>query len=119
MQLLFNSSTEYGQSPGLGLINGEIDLLEVEFKVPHMGWNSLILDKPKDPVLNYIKDDDYVYFIHSYYAKTKDDYIVASTDYGVKVPAIVRNKNVIGMQFHPEKSGEVGLRLLQAIKELI
>ena len=118
MQLLFDSSTEFGWTKGLGLIPGTVEELVVSRKVPHMGWNAVTIEQ-SDPITTNITNGDYVYFVHSYYAKTKQEYIVATTDYDVTIPAIVRNNNVIGMQFHPEKSGEVGLRLLQAFQELM
>lgn len=118
MQLLFDSSTEFGDTDGLGLIPGTIEELDIDLKVPHMGWNDLTIQQD-DLVVQTIGNGDYVYFVHSFYAKTNPQYIVATTEYGVTIPAIVRNNNVIGMQFHPEKSGDVGLRLLQALKELI
>jgi glutamine amidotransferase len=118
MQLLFDQSSEYGITKGLSFIPGNVEEFNISLKVPHMGWNSLSI-KINDPITKYIKDEDYVYFIHSYYAITDSKYIIANTTYEVSVPAIVRKDNVIGMQFHPEKSGQVGLRLLQALKELI
>lgn len=118
MQLLFDSSTEFGDTDGLGLIPGTIEELDIDLKVPHMGWNDLTIQQD-NLVVQTIGNGDYVYFVHSFYAKTNPQYIVATTEYGVTIPAIVRNNNVIGMQFHPEKSGDVGLRLLQALKELI
>lgn len=118
MQLLFDSSTEFGYSQGLGLIPGTVEELDIDLKIPHMGWNGLNIQQ-NDPFVQYINEGDYVYFVHSFYAKTKSDYILASTEYGTTVPAIVRRNNVIGMQFHPEKSGDVGNQLLRAIKELI
>lgn len=118
MQLLFEDSEEFGYTKGLGLIQGNIKELNIPYKVPHMGWNSLDIKTNDDTVKN-IKKNDFVYFVHSYYAVTDQKYVIASTDYGVEIPAIVRKDNVIGMQFHPEKSGLVGLQLLQNIKELI
>ena len=118
MQLLFDSSTEFVTTPGLSLIPGTVEELDVELKIPHMGWNDLTI-RQDDPSVSNITNGEYVYFVHSFYAKTDPKYIVADTSYGVSVPAIVRNNNVIGMQFHPEKSGDVGLRLLQTIKEMI
>jgi glutamine amidotransferase len=118
MQLLFEESTEFGRHKGLGFLPGTVELLEVDRKIPHMGWNALRI-RQNDPVVSRIQNGDYVYFVHSYYAKTTPDVIVATTDYDVEIPAIVRKDNVIGMQFHPEKSGEVGLRLLETLQELI
>lgn len=118
MQLLYEKGYEYGEYEGLGLIKGSIEYLDVKLKVPHMGWNNLKFDK-KDPVLKYIKENEYVYFVHSYYAVSDNSEIIAYTEYEKKVPAIVRNNNVYGIQFHPEKSGEVGLNILRAYKEII
>ncbi|MFP4286114.1 MAG: imidazole glycerol phosphate synthase subunit HisH [Candidatus Izemoplasmataceae bacterium] len=118
MQLLYDKSFEYGEYEGLGLLKGTIDYLEVDLKVPHMGWNTLNINQ-KHPLLKYIKEGDYVYFVHSYYVNTLDKNIIASASYGVNVPAIVAQDNIIATQFHPEKSGDVGLNILRAYKELI
>ncbi len=126
MQLLFEKSSEYGIHEGLGLIPGEVvsmadDLPQgSNLKIPQMGWNSLHIHDLKDPVLcgAGIKEGNFVYFVHSYYARNCSSYIVASVDYGVQVPAVVRNNHVWGMQFHPEKSGPVGLSLLRAFAEI-
>lgn len=118
MQLLYEKSYEFGEFEGLGLLKGTIDYLDVDLKVPHMGWNTLNFDQTH-PLLKYIKEGDYVYFVHSYYVNTKEDNIVASANYGLKVPAIVAKNNIIATQFHPEKSGDVGLNILKAYKELI
>lgn len=118
MQLLYDKSYEFGEFEGLGLLKGTIDYLDVDLKVPHMGWNTLNFDL-SHPLLKYIKEGDYVYFVHSYYVNTNEKNIVASANYGVKVPAIVAENNIIATQFHPEKSGEVGLNILKAYKELI
>ena len=115
MQLLFDEGQEYGLHRGLGLIHGRVIPLAPEaegLKVPHMGWNSLTIQKPDDPLMAGIKQSDYVYFVHSFYAAGCDDALVATADYGAKVAAVVRNGNVCGTQFHPEKSGEVGLKIL-------
>ncbi|MEC9485319.1 MAG: imidazole glycerol phosphate synthase subunit HisH [Candidatus Izemoplasma sp.] len=117
MQLLFDSSTEYGQTEGLGFITGNVIYLDINKKVPHMGWNELLFNQ-EDNILKNINESDYVYFVHSYYADTPSENVIAYTDYEINIPAIVRKDNVIGMQFHPEKSGQVGLKLLQAIKEM-
>ena len=118
MQLLYDKGYEYGDYDGLGLINGNIEYLDVKLKVPHMGWNNLKLNK-QDPILKYIKEDDYVYFVHSYYAVSDNSELLAYSEYEKSVPAIVRKKNVYGIQFHPEKSGETGLNILKAYKEII
>lgn len=118
MQLLYEKGYEYGEYEGLGLIKGDIEFLDVNLKVPHMGWNNLKFNK-QDPILKYIKEDEYVYFVHSYYAVSDNSELVAYSDYEKKVPAIVRKNNVYGIQFHPEKSGETGQNILKAYKEII
>lgn len=118
MQLLYEKSFEYGEYDGLGLINGSIEYLDVNLKVPHMGWNNLKFTND-NPILKYIKEDEYVYFVHSYYAASDNSEVLAYADYEKMVPAIVRKNNVYGIQFHPEKSGETGLNILKAYKEII
>lgn len=124
MQLLFKSSEEFGAHSGLGILDGDIaslknDLKIIKFdgKVPHMGWNKLKFEK-ESPILKYIKQDDYVYYVHSFYAKNCEKCRVASSDYGVQVAGIVQKRNVFGTQFHPEKSGENGLAILRAFGEV-
>lgn len=121
MQLLFERSHEYGIHEGLGYIKGEVIGMEgrvrPETKVPQMGWNRLNIKKD-NPILKYIKDGEYVYFVHSYFASGCDSAIVASVDYDVTVPAIVNCNNVYGTQFHPEKSSMTGLGFLKAFDEL-
>lgn len=119
MQLLYEKSHEYGEYEGLGLIEGEIDFLDINLKVPHMGWNNLKFEQSNDEILKYIKEDSYVYFVHSYFANSSNKELIAFAEYEKKVPAIVRENNVYGLQFHPEKSGEVGENILKAYKELI
>ena len=126
MQMLFEKSYEYGEYNGLGLISGEIVEIkkyidDKNLKIPHMGWNNLEINKnyKNDKILNNIKENDYVYYVHSYFAKTDMKNIIAFSEYGTTIPGIVRNKNIYGMQFHPEKSGEVGLQLLKNWKETI
>jgi glutamine amidotransferase len=121
MQILFDTSFEYGKHPGLGLIPGHVGSLEADlrsmgnlFKVPHMGWNSLHFLRGDCPLLKNSEEGDFVYFVHSYYAKFCNPYIAASADYGVDIPAIVQRDNVYGCQFHPEKSGTAGLNILSA-----
>ena len=118
MQLLYEKGYEYGDYDGLGLIKGNIQFLDVKLKIPHMGWNNLKFNK-EDPILKYIKEDEYVYFVHSYYAESDNSELVAYSEYEKKVPAIVRKDNVYGIQFHPEKSGETGINILKAYKEII
>ncbi|MBR7110329.1 MAG: imidazole glycerol phosphate synthase subunit HisH [Clostridia bacterium] len=123
MQLLFEKSYEYGEHKGLGLIKGEVkdlksDLLKngFDFKVPQMGWNSLKFHN-KSPLFKYVKEGDFVYFVHSYHAVGCEQSLIASTEYGIQVTGAVQNGNVFGAQFHPEKSGEVGLKILRAFCE--
>ena len=122
MQLLFEQSSEYGTHQGLGLIPGKVEPLlpQVEplgLKVPHMGWNQLQIQRP-DPFLKYFQNGEYVYYVHSFYATGCQDYLLAQSPYGVQVPGLVKNGKVYGAQFHPEKSGDAGLRLLRAFGEL-
>lgn len=123
MQLLFDRGFEYGEHAGLGFVPGEVDSLKPDLndptlKVPHMGWNSLRIVK-NDPLFKYFKDGEYVYYVHSFYAKNCADSTLAVSDYGgVAVTGAVRRGNVWGTQFHPEKSGAAGLRLLKAFGEL-
>lgn len=113
MQILFETGFEFEECRGLGLIEGEVDKIPAgDLKIPHMGWNSLRFLNPC-PLLDGVEDGSFVYFVHSYMAFTDDKYIVAYADYGAKVPAVVANGSVYGMQFHPEKSGEVGLTILR------
>ncbi|SFO98019.1 imidazole glycerol phosphate synthase subunit hisH [Oscillibacter sp. PC13] len=123
MQLLFEQSFEYGEHPGLGLVPGQVvdlrnDLTDKMLKVPHMGWNSLQIQK-SDPLFRYFRDGEYVYYVHSFYAKDCAASTVGTSQYGnVAVTGVVRNGYVWGTQFHPEKSGDAGLRLLKAFAEL-
>lgn len=120
MQLLYQRSYEDGEYEGLGLLSGDIVKFDdSQLKVPHMGWNRLIKQK-EDALGSYLGVEDYVYFVHSYYVKTEDKSpILFTSSYGVEVAAIVRKDNIIGMQFHPEKSGAVGAKILENLKELI
>ncbi len=122
MQLLFEKSYEYGEHQGLGLIEGEIAPLDGDIdpklKVPQMGWNSLHILKPADPIMKYTREGDYVYYVHSFYAKHCEKSLIAVSDYGVSVPGVVRQGSVWGTQFHPEKSGNVGLSILRAFGEM-
>lgn len=117
MQLLYEKSEENGEYKGLGLIKGTVKQIPNLVKVPHMGWNKLLFNKQAD-VLKYVNEEEYVYFVHSYYVDSMNEEVIAYSDYGVKVPAIVKQNNIVGMQFHPEKSSETGLNLLKAFKEL-
>lgn len=122
MQLLFEEGFEYGSHQGLGLIHGQICHMAADIKgnlkVPQIGWNALCFQKPQDPLLRYIYPGDCVYFVHSYYARDCAESLVATTEYGVTVPALVREGNVWGAQFHPEKSGQAGLNILRAFAEV-
>ena len=122
MQLLFDKSYEYGEHQGLGLIKGEVCPLSNDIKgnlkIPHMGWNSLNIKDLSDPIFKYVKQGDFVYYVHSFYAKNCEKSLLATSDYEVTIPGLVKNKNVYGAQFHPEKSGDVGLNLLKAFAEL-
>jgi glutamine amidotransferase len=114
MQLLFSRSEEHGQHEGLDLLPGEVVRFQGNYKVPHMGWNQLSLKATGHPLLEGISDSDYVYFVHSYHVRVANPAdLLATTDYYQDVTAIVGRENVYGMQFHPEKSGEAGMRLLQ------
>ena len=123
MQLLFDRSFEYGEHAGLGLVPGEVvdlraALEDKTLKVPHMGWNSL-RTVPEDPIFKYFEDGEYVYYVHSFYARNCEANTLGTSEYGnVKVTGVVRSGKVYGMQFHPEKSGDAGLRLLRAFAEL-
>jgi len=120
MQLLFEKSYEYGVHEGLSLLRGSVvdmnGLLPPELMIPHIGWNGLIF-KREHPLLRYIKEGDCVYFVHSFFADGCEDSLVASTEYGREMTAVVAKDNVMGCQFHPEKSGEVGLNILRAFCE--
>ena len=112
MEMFFEKSEE-GKEKGLNVIDGEVVLLPTSMKIPHMGWNNLEI-KHSSKFLEGVDDGSWVYFVHSYRVKPKDsELIVAETDYGIKVPAIIETKNFIGTQFHPEKSGEVGSLMLK------
>ena len=121
MQMLFERSLEYGEHKGLGYIKGEVcpltdDLQAIgqQLKVPHMGWNSLRIRKPKHPIMKNTPQGAYVYFVHSFYATECDQVLAAAVDYDVIVPAVVWRDNVFGCQFHPEKSGKAGLDILNS-----
>lgn len=124
MQMLFERSFEYGEHKGLGLIKGDIVPMEgvvpASYKIPHIGWNGLHFpkDKPKNELFKYINEEDCVYFVHSYYGTNCDESVIASTEYGAELTAAVADKNVYGVQFHPEKSGEVGMKILKAFCEM-
>lgn len=121
MQLLFGKSFEYGEYEGLGLIDGNIkpiaDVINPDLKVPHIGWNALDICKTT-PLFKYIKSGDCVYFVHSFYAADCSDSVIATAEYSVPLTAAVAKGNVFGCQFHPEKSGEVGLNILRSFLEV-
>ena len=121
MQLMFDKSYEYGEHEGLGLIRGVIrSIAEVTegLKIPHMGWNALRFQNGGSPLFKYIREGDYVYFVHSFFADDCPESVIASTEYGAELTAAAANGNVMGCQFHPEKSGEVGLNILRAFCEM-
>lgn len=122
MQLLLEKSFEYGEHEGLGLISGEIrpitDVIPEGLKVPHIGWNALTFKGEKSPIFKYINEGDHVYFVHSFYGANCDENVIATAEYGATLTAAVARDNVYGCQFHPEKSGDVGLKILKAFIEL-
>ena len=121
MQMLFEKSFEYGEHEGLGLLKGNVvpmkGYIDEGLKIPHIGWNALRFTC-KNPLFKYIKNGDFVYFVHSYFVSGCEDSLIADTEYGKPLTAAVAKKNVYGCQFHPEKSGDVGLKILQAFCEL-
>lgn len=120
MQLLFDESLEYGRHAGLGLIPGAVrpiaELIPPELKIPHIGWNALRFRR-ESPLFRRIREGDHVYFVHSYAAVDCDESVIATADYGAPLTAAVQRGRVYGCQFHPEKSGDVGLRILKAFCE--
>ena len=121
MQMLFEKSYEYGEYAGLGLLKGEIrpiaEVIDEGLKIPHIGWNALSFHR-ESPLFRYLDEGDFVYFVHSYYAVGCEDSLLATAEYSVPLTAAVGKGNVYGCQFHPEKSGEVGLNILKAFCEL-
>ena len=121
MQMLFDKSLEYGEHEGLGLIHGTVspiaDVIPSDLKIPHIGWNALHFGAKKHPLFRYLNEGDCVYFVHSYYAADCAQSIIATAEYGAELTAAVANGNVCGCQFHPEKSGDVGLNILRAFCE--
>lgn len=122
MQLLFEKSFEYGEHEGLGILKGQVVPMQgsipEELKIPHIGWNALHLTNTACPIFENIKEEDCVYFVHSYYAEGCDDSLVATTEYGKELTAAVAKGNVYGCQFHPEKSGEIGMKILRSFSAL-
>lgn len=119
MQMLFDKGYEFGETDGLGLIPGSVKLMhpEGDLPVPHIGWNSLEKNVPCK-LLENCADGEYVYFVHSFAAECNSSNVAAYCDYGMKVPALVFSGNVYGAQFHPEKSGETGLKILRSFAAL-
>lgn len=121
MQLLFEKSCEYGEHKGLGLIKGVVKDMRLdvpeELKIPHIGWNELTF-KRTDPLFKYVNEGEFVYFVHSFHASECEESVTAVTDYGTEITAAVSCGNVMGCQFHPEKSGNTGLKILKAFCEL-
>lgn len=125
MQLLFEESHEYGVHKGLGLIKGTVASIDEDLKkqgitdleVPHIGWNALDF-KEDEPLFKYIKQGDCVYYVHSFYGRDCEESTIATSMYGIKITGAVRNGSVYGTQFHPEKSGDVGLNILRAFMEV-
>lgn len=122
MQLLFQRSFEYGEHPGLGLLPGEVvpmaGALPPERKIPHIGWNCLHKVNSDSRLLAQVEEGDFVYFVHSFHAVGCGDCLAAVTDYGMPITAAVEKDGIFGCQFHPEKSGRVGLSILRAFAEL-
>ena len=123
MQLLFEKSYEFGEHTGLSLISGSVrpiaDVIPAELKIPHIGWNALRFHgERRHPLFQYIGNGDFVYFVHSYYATDCEAAVIATAEYGVPLTAAVAKDNILGCQFHPEKSGNVGLSILRAFCEL-
>lgn len=121
MQLLFDKGYEYGEHDGLGLISGNVkpiaDVIPKGLKIPHIGWNALDF-KADCPLFKYINPGDHVYFVHSFYAADCEESVIATAEYGATLTAAAAKGNVYGCQFHPEKSGNVGLNILRAFCEL-
>ena len=122
MQMLFEKSFEYGEHEGLGLLKGQVvpmeGVLPKELKIPHIGWNALTFQQPECLLFRYIREGDHVYFVHSYYAVDCESSLAATAEYGAVLTAAVAQGNVYGCQFHPEKSGTVGLNILKGFCEV-
>lgn len=117
MQLLFTKSYELGEYEGLGLVSGEVKLFPGSVKVPHMGWNQIEIVK-QSPILKNVQEKSFVYFVHSYFVEPKENVTLSRTEYGNRFPSIIQQKNIYGIQFHPEKSQATGLQLLKNFSEL-
>ncbi|MBP3322476.1 MAG: imidazole glycerol phosphate synthase subunit HisH [Clostridia bacterium] len=122
MQMLLEKSLEYGEHRGLGLIEGEVrpisEVIPKGLKIPHIGWNALQFQGEKSPLFKYVEEGECVYFVHSYHGANCGKNVIATAEYGVPLTAAVGKDNVFGCQFHPEKSGKVGLNILRAFVEL-
>ena len=122
MQMLFEKSFEYGEHKGLGLIKGSVSplkgMIDPSLKIPHIGWNALSFGGKKDELFKYIDEGDFVYFVHSFHGIDCEDSVIATSEYDIHVTAEVRKENVMGCQFHPEKSGKIGLSILKAFCEI-
>ncbi|MDF2880313.1 MAG: hisH [Clostridiaceae bacterium] len=119
MQLLFDEGEEVRITKGLGLLKGNVRRLHVDLKIPHMGWNNLVMDTPCE-ILSGVNEGSYVYFVHSFYADIHQKEVLnAHSFYGISVPAVVSSGNVFGIQFHPEKSGEPGMQILKNFWEMV
>ena len=122
MQMLFEKSMEYGEHQGLGLLKGQVvpmeGVLPSELKIPHIGWNALQFQQKDCPLFAHIEEGDCVYFVHSFYAEGCEESLAATTEYGKALTAAVAKGNIFGCQFHPEKSGKVGLAILKAVSEV-
>ncbi len=120
MQMLFEKSYEYGEHEGLGLLQGSVvpmkGVIPADLKIPHIGWNALHMTRPH-PLMKYVREGDCVYFVHSFYATGCEDSLIATAEYGEELTAAVAQGNIMGCQFHPEKSGQVGLNILKAFLE--
>ncbi|MBO5797311.1 MAG: imidazole glycerol phosphate synthase subunit HisH [Clostridia bacterium] len=121
MQLLFDKSLEYGEHRGLGLIAGCVrpiaEVIPAGYKIPHIGWNALTMVGTPSPLFRYVQEGQHVYFVHSYYAADCGEAVIATAHYGAPLTAAVAKGTVFGCQFHPEKSGDVGLAILRAFCE--
>ena len=121
MQILFEYSEEFGRHEGLSLLKGSVvpmkGVVPDEYKIPQIGWNKLNIVND-NPLFKYINNGDYVYFVHSFYAVNCDDSVIANTEYGADITAAVAKDNIYGCQFHPEKSGDIGLKILKAFCEI-
>ena len=121
MQMLFDVSYEYGEHRGLGLLSGSVrpisEVIGDGLKIPHIGWNELSFTR-ECPLFKYVKDGDFVYFVHSYSARDCENSVIATSEYSAPLTAAVANGNIFGCQFHPEKSGEIGLNILKAFMEI-